>query len=56
MGGLCLRTIALRKDCARWVGDPVAAYAHIREAFINGKQMGIEDAFWCTDEKLFLES
>ena len=48
-----LRTIALRKDTGRFIGDPQEAYLWM-SSFLQDKQVGVEDVFWCDDPGEYL--
>lgn len=47
------RTIALRRDAGRWLGDPQVAYDKMRLA-LRDRQVHIEDMFWMEDPKMCL--
>ena len=48
-----VRTIALRNDSGRFLGDPQKIYDDMAQ-ILNKKQVGIPEIFFCDDQSVFL--
>ena len=46
------RTVAVRRECGRWIRDPQKVYDEMRAA-LRTKQVKIPDLFFCKDEGVF---